>query len=91
MATARICDRCGGVYGKNTVEVNFGDNKYGVVRGVCVMFAETDKSAPPCVEPRRNAYMDLCDSCTNKLALFLKDKDATIESGTKDTYRGSYR
>lgn len=77
MAIAKICDRCGNVYAKNTIEADFGDNKYGTVRGVIVMFEETDRRLPTYNEDdtRKNAYMDLCDSCATDIVSFLlKDK-----------------
>lgn len=65
MAKAKICDRCGHVYGKNNYHAIFDVNKCGTVRGVCVMFEDL----PP---DGKNAYMDLCDLCAEKLDLFLK-------------------
>lgn len=56
MARAKICDRCGGVYGRNDYTSDFGQHKYGTVKGVCVMFDDV----PP---DGKNAYMDLCDDC----------------------------
>lgn len=85
MATAKICDRCGNVYGKNTVQESFNEESWGTMRGVCVMFEETDKfrkgeiviaGAPV----RKNHYMDLCDNCTKQISLFLRNKDAKIIS-----------
>ena len=81
MAYAKICDRCGGVYAKNECKEDFGDDKFGTVKGICVMFEETDRRGGlkvDGIEPRRNAYMDLCDDCAGMLALFLKDKNSRV-------------
>lgn len=67
MAHAKICDRCGGVYGKNEHRADFGDNKYGTVKGVCVMFTEAGTDLN-----RKNAYLDLCDTCGMLLTEFLQ-------------------
>lgn len=82
MALARICDRYGGVYAKNEVTADFGTNKYGVVKGVCVMFEETDRRSGiqvDGIETRKNAYLDLCDDCASMLTVFLKDKNSKVE------------
>ena len=75
MALARICDRCKEVYGKNNFTADFGENKYGTVKGVCIMFEETDRRNGGIyvegVEPRKNAYFDLCDDCSKLLNNFL--------------------
>jgi hypothetical protein len=76
MAHAKICDRCGNVYGKNKYKADFGDNKYGTVKGVCVMFEETNRG----LETRKNAYLDLCDDCIDMLNFFLQDKNAKVSS-----------
>ena len=66
MAKAKICDRCGRVYGKNDYYAGFGPNKQGIVRGVCVMLDEL----PP---DGKNAYLDLCDDCAKHLVTFLQN------------------
>lgn len=89
MAYARICDRCGGVYGKNDHRADFGDNKYGTVKGVCVMFEETDRRGGLSVdgiEPRRNAYLDLCNDCAKQLVDFLRDKSSKVKTGPDSRY-----
>lgn len=85
MAHAKICDRCGGVYGKNSHMEEFGPDKYGTVKGVCVMFEDTDRDtvAVNGVMRRKNAYMDLCDDCAKQLSLFLKDAGAKVEPSVK--------
>lgn len=90
MATAKICDRCGGVYGRNAHYESFNDESYGTVRGVCVMFEETDKFRKnnsivvDGIRPMpKNHYVDLCDECSKQLTLFLRDKDAQIVTGNK--------
>lgn len=73
MAHAKICDRCGNVYGKNELSADFGSNKFGTVKGVCVMFAENNPDLN-----RKNAYLDLCDDCARMLNLFLQDKNTKV-------------
>lgn len=91
MAHAKICDRCGGVYGKNTNNEDFGPQRYGTVKGICVMFEDVNRDDSAVVvngiERRRNAYMDLCDDCVKKITLLLKDKDATVEASVKPASR----
>lgn len=72
MAFAKICDRCKEVYGKNSFIADFGDNKCGTVKGVCIMFEETSKRVEG-DELRRNAYFDLCDDCSKLLNNFLAE------------------
>ena len=69
MARAKICDRCGGVYGTNNHTASFGPGKHGIVRGVCVMLDAIDID-----DPTKNAYMDLCDDCGKMLTTFLRDE-----------------
>ena len=75
MAYAKICDRCKNVYAKNNFVADFGDNKHGTVKGVCVMFEETDRkragSNHEYTEVHKNAYLDLCDDCGKLLNNFL--------------------
>lgn len=84
MATAKICDRCGNVYGKNTVLESFNEESWGTMRGLCVMFEETDrfrKSNPLIDEPRpdrKNYYMDMCDDCCNQISQFIRNKAARV-------------
>ena len=68
MARATICDRCGAVYGKNVHLTDFGLDKRGIVRGVCVMLDPIDIDTPT-----KNAYMDLCSDCARKLDEFLRN------------------
>lgn len=90
MATAKICDRCGNVYGKNTVLESFDEKSYGTMRGVCVMFEETDRFRKPdplakykspndetCPD-RKNYYMDMCDDCCNQISQFIRNKAARV-------------
>lgn len=74
MARAKICDRCGGVYGRNDYTGDFGPHKYGTVKGVCVMFDDV-------LPDGKNAYMDLCDDCAKQLVTFLQDKSCKIKEG----------
>lgn len=76
MAKAKICDRCGNVYGKNDYTADFGPRKYGIVKGVCVMYDDV----PP---DGKNAYMDLCDDCAKQLTIFLQNKEIVIDAPTK--------
>lgn len=66
MAYAKICDRCKKVYAKNIFVADFGNNRHGTVKGVCVMFEEAGKQ-----DDIRNAYLDLCDDCGKELDNFL--------------------
>ena len=88
MSYAKICDCCGNTFAKNTFEADFGDDKRGVVRGVCVMFEETDKrntynyasyysesTSDAVVKKRRNAYLDLCDICARKIVGMLREEE----------------
>jgi len=68
MAKAKICDRCGTVYGKNDCRADFGGSKYGLVRGVCVMLDDLPLDG-------KNAYLDLCDDCGKQLVAFLQNKE----------------
>ena len=90
MATAKICDRCGGVYGKNTVQESFSEESWGTMRGICVMFEETDKfrksdplakykaSGDETRPERKNFYMDLCDDCCIQISEFIRNMAARI-------------
>lgn len=84
MATAKICDRCGNVYGKNTVLENFNEESWGTMRGLCVMFEETDKFRKnPFIDDqsrpdRKNFYMDMCDDCCNQISQFIRNKAARV-------------
>lgn len=69
MARAKICDRCGAVYGANYYEANFGPGKHGIVRGVCVMLDTVDAN-----DTTKNAYMDLCDTCAEHIVTFLQNE-----------------
>lgn len=90
MATAKICDRCGNVYGKNTVLESFNEESWGTMRGLCVMFEETDKfrkndMLAKYTDPdaknrpeRKNFYMDMCDDCCNQISQFIRNKAAKV-------------
>lgn len=85
MAQARICDRCGEVYAKNTHFANFDTNKSGTVKGVVVMFKEAssgDQYAP------KNAYMDLCDGCCKSITEFLLNPKAEVKLPPNSSTRG---
>lgn len=71
MARAKICDRCGAVYGTNYQDANFGPNKNGIVKGVCLMF----ENLP---DDKKNVYMDLCDDCAKQLITFLQNEVVDI-------------
>lgn len=81
MSYAKICDCCGKVFSKNKFETDFGDDKCGTVRGVCVMFEETDKhnatqnTSYPYYQKRRNAYFDLCDDCARDVVRMLRKEE----------------
>ena len=66
MARAKICDRCGAVYGRNNYREEFDSTRHGIVRGVCVMLDNADLDT-------KNLYMDLCDDCGKMLVTFLRD------------------
>lgn len=85
MSYAKVCDCCGNVFAKNTFEADFGDDNQGVVKGICIMFEETDKrnaysyashysdsTSNTVVKKRRNAYLDLCDDCARKIVGMLR-------------------
>lgn len=79
MANAKICDRCGNVYGKNTVLESFTEESWGTMRGLCVMFEETDKFRKDDVlTNRKNYYMDMCDDCCNQISQFIRNKAARV-------------
>ena len=84
MAIAKICDRCAGVYANDEVHADFGDNKFGTIKGVCVMFKEASKDSVQRTfePPHRNAYLDLCPACSEMLRLFLTDGRTTVERRT---------
>lgn len=79
MARVKICDRCGAVYGKNDYHADFGENKYGLVRGVCVMLGTVSLDG-------KNAYMDLCDDCGHQLVTFLQYKEIKIDAPSKGRF-----
>lgn len=76
MSKAKICDRCGRVYGNNDYCAHFDAYKNGRVRGVCVMFENPDPNV-------KNAYLDLCDNCSEQLVTFLKNKEIEITDSKK--------
>lgn len=90
MANAKICDRCGNVYGKNTILESFSEESFGTLRGLCIMFEETDKfrksdpfakytsSGDEVRHERKNYYMDLCDDCCNQISQFIRNKAAKV-------------
>lgn len=72
MAHAKICDRCEGIYSKNRYAVNFGGKKAGLVKGVVLMLNKPEDATDD-GEPK-NMFMDLCDTCSEKLVNFLRNE-----------------
>lgn len=65
MALARICDRCKGVYSKNTQSLELDSEHSGKVKGVILIF-ESDSIN------NKNLFFDLCPDCARKFIDFMK-------------------
>lgn len=80
MAMARVCDRCGGVYSKNTHMVKVDDQRCGHAKGAMIMFEETSgygeyyDSTQPNSRKSKNAYFDLCPTCAKEFTDFMNAK-----------------
>lgn len=80
MAMAKICDRCCGVYSKNTHTVKVDDQLCGHVKGSMIIFEEASRYGEYCDSTTsnsrrsKNAYFDLCPTCAKEFTDFMNAK-----------------
>lgn len=77
MALARICDRCKRVYSKNEHEFHVDIEHAGHVKGMILMFEEADDKKLAYPYTVKNAYFDLCPSCSKELTEFIMPSATT--------------